>query len=506
MTTTSAIEITVSPAAVAANLSCLLYLARHHGEGDAELDEASRVFLQSLNGQALVIESGMAGLSLGGRRVPSSSPGAAQVNEHLLAHHIEKISLVANAGTGDAVALARVLAAFPGTFGDWDQMVRALGSASERISLTESRSSVPIIHFYDSAEQSMSPRDEEDMLSVLHGSNVVEEAGLIPPPLPVPPPQSPQPPKATVSAAKDSERLSALLVRGRSAVEAGDWQRLLDVLGDMLRAETEASSEAAGRVYRLELRRLLSRNEIGQLARMAALGGRRDDAIVVLRRLGADATEVLMDLLVESEAMGERRGYYSALTRMDDGTDIIIHHLGHPLWYVVRNSAELCGEMGLQRAVPDLAARIDHPDERVRKSIATALARIGTPEAMEPLARMLKDPSPAIRLNVISSLDGERARPLAMPLAAMLQQEENPDVAREVLRALGRIGTPDALMALRGIATGNVKGLGRKARVQAVEALALAGPGAGPILQSLSKDPDRDVSGAARKALSSPTS
>jgi HEAT repeat protein len=504
MTTDSALDFMLSPSAVAANLSCLLYLARHRPDAAGELEEAARVFLASTGRVALTVESTTAWLAINGSRLGSGSPGAAQVNDHLQSHQVERVELPADLEIAEILTAARVLSAYPGFFANWGELVAALGPAGRRVRVSEGRADAPVIHHYELGGP-LSPEEERRLYGELPATPVVDEAGLIPPALPaepqiVPVPKpvgSPPPPR------EDPKKLAGLVARGRSAADAGDWSRLLDILREFLEAEEAAVNEAAARMYRMELRRLVGRNDIAQLARLAALGNRRDEAIAVLRRLGADATEVMMDLLVESEAMAERRGYYSAITRMADGTDVIIHHLSHPLWYVVRNAAELCGEMGLVKAVPDLARQTAHPDERVRRSIAGALTRIGAPEAIEPLARMIKDPSPAIRLYVIGNLDSERARPLAMPLAALLQQEEHPEVVREVLRALGRIGTPDALMALRNVAAGEVKRLGRKPRVQAVEALALAGPGAAPILTALSRDPEREVATAASAALAS---
>ena len=148
--------------------------------------------------------------------------------------------------------------------------------------------------------------------------------------------------------------MERLISKGRSAVDAGDYGALLEISQDFLDAIEATPNEASARVYRLELNRLLSKHHIAQFARMAATGNQRELAIAVLRRLGSDATEILMDLLVETEAMAERRGYFSALTRMADGTEIIIHHHHHPTWYVVRNAAELCGEMRLAKSVPKL--------------------------------------------------------------------------------------------------------------------------------------------------------
>jgi HEAT repeat protein len=186
---------------------------------------------------------------------------------------------------------------------------------------------------------------------------------------------------------------------------------------------------------------------------------------------------------------------------MEDGTEIIVHHLDHPMWYVIRNAAELCAEMKLVNAVPHLAKQATHPDERVRKSVALALARISTPDALEPMSRMLKDASPQVRLQVLGNLDGSRARALAMPLAALLQTEEHPDVLREVLRVLGRIGTPDALLALRRVAQGEVRRFGKRIRLQAIESLGTVGPAGAQILRSLAGDADSEIGNAAARAL-----
>jgi HEAT repeat protein len=304
---------------------------------------------------------------------------------------------------------------------------------------------------------------------------------------------------------QEARGMDLLLAAGRSAVESGDYPALLKAAADLLTGIEKLKNEAQARVSRLELKRLLTRHHIAQFARMAATGAHREQAVDVLRRLGSDATEILMDLMIETEAIAERRGYFSALTRMEDGTEIIIHQLNHPTWYVVRNAAELCGEMRLVASVPHLSKQAAHPDERVRKSVAIALARIATPDSLEPLNRLLKDTSAQVRLQVLGNLDGSKARPLAMPLAALLQTEEHPDVLREVLRVLGRIGTPDALLALRRVAHGEVRRFGKRIRLQAIESLGLVGPPGAQILRSLAGDADSEIGNAAARALQGST-
>src|SRR5690606_2586976 len=88
-----------------------------------------------------------------------------------------------------------------------------------------------------------------------------------------------------------------------------------------------------------------------------------------------DATETLLALLASAERIEERRAYFAALRQMTEGTDLLVNMLTHDEWYVVRNVADLCGEMRLETAVGRLARHASHPDERVRRSVALLALR-----------------------------------------------------------------------------------------------------------------------------------
>jgi HEAT repeat protein len=261
--------------------------------------------------------------------------------------------------------------------------------------------------------------------------------------------------------------------------------------------------EEQRRHYALALRRMLPRETVDWIARATA-GPQRAEAIEVLRRVGVDASDALLHLLVESGSMEERRAYYSALRAIATVSPLLSRLLGHEEWYVIRNVAELCGDLGAEHAVPQLAQHVAHPDERVRRAVAGALAKIGTPAAAEPLRQMLRDGSPQVRLIAVQGLDGPRSRGLAMTLALALEDEPNPDVQRELLLALGRIGTPDAVQALaRQAAPGGL--LSRRTvsmRLAAVEGLRLAGtPAAIHALRALAKDNVGEVRRTVQLAL-----
>jgi HEAT repeat protein len=172
---------------------------------------------------------------------------------------------------------------------------------------------------------------------------------------------------------------------------------------------------------------------------------------------------------------------------------------------VVRNVAELIGDLGLEDAVPELGACLEHDDERVRKAAALALARIGTVNAAEPLRRALRDKSPEVRMQVAVGIGGRRGAGLVMPLVAAMQAEEDEATRRELILALGRIGTPDAVQTLIKVAQPSGRLFERKPaalRLAAVEALRLSGtaPALGT-LEGLSDDGDKLVRAAAQAAV-----
>ncbi|HYL22041.1 MAG TPA: HEAT repeat domain-containing protein [Gemmatimonadales bacterium] len=293
-------------------------------------------------------------------------------------------------------------------------------------------------------------------------------------------------------------------------VEAGLKQNRLEQLLAIVVAITRNEQrvpEASGmrRQYAIALKRIYTKPVLDALTRLIAAPKHRPNVVVALQRAGADAVELLMDLLVTAPTVGERRGVFDALKQMTEGTEQLVHMLDHPEWFVTRNVAELVGELAMEDAVPALARQLDHADERVRKAVALALAKIGTRSAAEPLRRALRDKSAEVRIQVALGIGGRKSFALAMPLVVAMEGEEDETVERELILALGRIGSPDAVQALIKFAQPAGRFFGRKPsgrRLAAVEALRLAGtPAAIGTLEGLADDGDRQVRAAARAAL-----
>src|SRR6266581_2454543 len=235
---------------------------------------------------------------------------------------------------------------------------------------------------------------------------------------------------------------------------------------------------------------------LAELARHAESALKRSRMEQVLRIIGA----IVVAEQKVPEASAVRRQYAIALKRIYTKPVLEARE-----WFVVRNVAELIGELGMDEAVPALARRLEHDDERVRRAVALALAKIGTRSAAEPLRRALRDKSADVRIQVALGIGGRKSFALAMPLVVALEEEGDETVERELILALGRIGSPDAVQALIKFAQPAGRLFGRKPsalRLAAVEALRVAGtPPAVGTLEGLADDGDRDVRAAARAAL-----
>jgi HEAT repeat protein len=299
-----------------------------------------------------------------------------------------------------------------------------------------------------------------------------------------------------------------LAILGRqldTAMRANRLEQALAIVAGIVRAEQSIGDEARRRQYSIALKRMYSKPLLEAIAHLVPMPAQRDAALLALQRAGESGVEVLLDLLVAAPTIDERRGIFQALTGMKEGTDQLVHMLGHHQWFVVRNVAELVGELGLEEAVPALARQLDHEDERVRKAVALALAKTGSRSAAEPLRRALKDKSPEVRIQAAVGVGGRKASALAMPLVVAMGEEEDEAVEQELMLALGRIGSPDAVQALIKFAQPGGKLFGRKPtglRVTAVEALRLAAtPAAIGTLEGLGADSDKQVRAAAQAAL-----
>lgn len=540
----------LSPQAFATHLARAVDLFR-----DPSAKEAQKSALRALMALVLLadvlVEARDGALFINGSAVPGEA--YKQLVERLELHGVRHIEIPTAAPPADLFNLLKSLADQPGAE---DIPTRLRSGGTQRVSVAMSQlfaadSGLPngdvlVEHtpVLPDATSSAAPALDLGTSGLLHGelddvgSTTPIDVGPItrdvpPPPMPVAPqpPPSPEPEIVRQSAAASAaptmaakagdDDVLAQLERSPQGANVGDLlavvarqvetaiktdrlERALKMLATVVRLETKVA-DAPRRTYGIALKRMYNKPLLQGIAHLLDLPAHREDGALVLQRAGADGVEVLLDILVAAPTMVERRGAFDALTRMKQGTDQLVHMLSHPQWFVVRNIAELVGELGLEDAVPALAKQVGHEDERVRKAVALALAKIATPNCAEPLRRALRDKSQVVRLQVALGIGGRKSAALAMPLVVAMSEEKDPEVERELILALGRIGSPDAVQALIKFAQPSGKLFGRTPtvlRVAAVEALRLAAtPAAVGTLQGLSGDSDRQVKAAAQAAV-----
>ena len=302
------------------------------------------------------------------------------------------------------------------------------------------------------------------------------------------------------------QRLTALGKLIEHAIANDDIEAAVHSLAAVVAWEASAPEGSPRNAYRIMLHRTLPRETLRKLSRHVVDARLEAEVVSVVRR-GEDAVEVLLDMLASAETMRERKAYVTVLRGIPEGYESVVHMLGDPRWFVVRNVAELMGEHRIAEAVPGLEQCLEHADGRVRRAAAVAMVKIGTPATVEPLRRLLKSGDPELRPFVAATIGGPGSRALAMPLVALAEEEEDPALLKEYYLALGRIGTPDAVTGLVRAAKPGGKLLGRKPtapRLAAVEGLRVAGAKAAvSALESLADDADKAVREAARAALES---
>ena len=289
-------------------------------------------------------------------------------------------------------------------------------------------------------------------------------------------------------------------------LQRNEVAQALEAILSLMKQEQEASTEDSRRAYAITIRRILSSEAVQKIAGYLNDEIYAQDVIKIIQRAGTEGTRIVMNMLASAPTFAERKAYLNALRETEEGADVIAGMLRHHEWFVVRNAADLVGELGIKEAVPMLGQIAEHEEPRVRLSVALALAKIGTPEAVRFLSRPLRDPDRDVRLSVAKQIKGRGLAALSMLLVTATESEEDPEVLAEYYRALGRIGTPDAVRVL--VDTAQPGGLlkGRKEperRRAATEGLALAtdSKAARAALQDLSGDRDKAVRETARAGI-----
>lgn len=307
---------------------------------------------------------------------------------------------------------------------------------------------------------------------------------------------------AATSSEKIGNHLDTLVKLATDSSSKDRIDIVADVFYGLVKREGEIEDKMVKRQFALAVRRLCVPRVLKCIVEL--LPRRRENYeqyMAIFVRAEDDGVEALVEALISAPSITDRRVYYDSLLRLRTGVRTLVHMLGDPRWYVVRNAIELLGEMRVAEADDELEKLLEHRDDRVRTAAASALAKLGPGVAAKGLRGALRDAPEEVRARAAEAMALQRSGSVDSLVRALDKEEDN-RVQMAMVTALGQLGTPHAVEKLMDIAR-TEKGLLNKRRptpmrVAAVHALGeVKTSSALAALQTLLRDKEKAVRGAA---------
>jgi hypothetical protein len=307
---------------------------------------------------------------------------------------------------------------------------------------------------------------------------------------------------------EDLRAESTRLLEGLAqASRAAAWEDALHAAFGLVRLAPRIP-EADRRAFGITVRRALPRRTVEGLVALAEHDYvARERAIEVLRWIGLEAAEVVIDRLRTGEALGLRVFYYEVVGGIHTAYPLVAPMIRSHLRHEMRHGAHLLGRLGRPEAVDELAPLLDHPDDLVRAAAVRALGELHDGPVADPLRRALHHPSARTRSAAAEAISVWRGGALALLIAAALEEEPDRDTWQVMVGALGRIGSAEACAALEMVAITGRSLLRRHGyttgqRLAAVAALGLADTSCShSTLARLAREHEGVVSYAAERVL-----
>ena len=244
--------------------------------------------------------------------------------------------------------------------------------------------------------------------------------------------------------------------------------RLLVTVEDPALAEAIGAA-AGGLADKALLSRMVSR-----LGEPRVAGAEREVLVAALGALASVSVGLVLNAFIAART--DMREPYRAVIRRagDRALEPLQGRLADTDPTVAAAAAELVGLSGAPQVVALLVPLLRHESEFVREAALTGLAEIGGREISRPVMPALKDPSMGVRAAAARAIAVAGDVAATTVLVRRLEQEEDEAVLAELLRAIGRLGAPEALETLAKYADpgGMLKRRSPTVRAAAVEGLA----------------------------------
>jgi hypothetical protein len=174
------------------------------------------------------------------------------------------------------------------------------------------------------------------------------------------------------------------------------------------------------------------------------------ELIPYLDTVGLPAARFLVETLGEEPDRKRRGRLLEAIRSMGEAAlPAVYEGLDSPAWYLVRNALNLLSDMGDAGAVAAVAARLDHPDGRVKRAAVRALWKLGGPQSVAPLLAAFPLVEPETQSEIMFAMVQVRAAQAVGALAAFAMDRRNAEVMRaRAAETIGQIGDPRSIPAL----------------------------------------------------------
>ena len=313
----------------------------------------------------------------------------------------------------------------------------------------------------------------------------------------------------TVRAAGPNDAATAV-VRSfiTAAVERQDAATLATLAVEAMRTAARLGTGAGRLGMEAVIRALLQPAVIRLVAQRVPVTHAVDTLCAYFARAGKIGASTLLQAAMESVDPHVRWAYVDALATTHVVPDELAAVLQHPQPAAVCAAVGLVADLGGAGAEVPLIAILKHEDPTVRLAVAGGLVRLQVGASLAAVQALITDPLPAFRrlaalaAATAASSGSGMARPSAVPLSAALDVETDAEVRLELVLALGRIASSDAiqrLMRLALAAASSTDGRDPVLRITALDGLVRARGGqALSVIKTLETDPDVAVAAAAK--------
>ncbi len=302
------------------------------------------------------------------------------------------------------------------------------------------------------------------------------------------------------------EKMAQLTAALAAAVEQSSWMEAVHTAQALIQLAARVPEEQR-RGVGIQVKRLLPKPVLDAFIAFAIRVPEEQQRVAeILPWGGRDALEAMIDSIRQTESIEARSFLHDAIAETPGALRQVLPLLSSEKISVVRHAAELLARLGDPEALPPLLALLEDPIPEVRAAALNALAAFADPRAVDALRNGLQHASAHTRGHAALAIAASGRAALGMPLVAALEAERDEEAWVMMARALGGVGSREAVTALATLALEKKgflrKGASRAQRLEAVGVLADCGsPAALGALERVSREGDGEVAAAARQAL-----